>query len=72
MCDVIGMLLFFFGHEMCEQVNWQRKNDGRILLGTDARQGLQVAQLQSNKKGVEKNDVTYIDCALTWTPPFQL
>ncbi len=58
-----------FGHEMCEQVNWQRENDGRVLLGADARQGLQIAELQSNEKGVEKNDVTYMYCTISRTDP---
>ena len=33
-------------HKRSDQVNRQRENDGRILFGTDAGQGLQVTQLQ--------------------------
>ena len=31
---------------MSDKVDWQRENDGRVLFGTDAGQGLQVTQLQ--------------------------
>ena len=38
--------LLFSLHKRSDQVDRQRENDGRILFGTDAGQGLQVTQLQ--------------------------
>ena len=44
--------LFF--HEMREQVDWQGKNNRRVLLGADARQCLQITKLEKKKKGEKR------------------
>ena len=31
-----------FRHKMANEINWQRKNDGRVLFCTDAGQRLQI------------------------------
>jgi hypothetical protein len=52
------------GHEMSDHVDRQRKNDGRVLLGADASQRLQIPKLQKNegkwkmKKFKNKNQKT--------------
>ncbi len=39
------------GHEMSDHVDRQRKNDGRVLLGADASQRLQIPKLQKKNEG---------------------
>ena len=34
------------GHEVGDEVDGQREDDGGVLLSADARQGLQIAKLQ--------------------------
>ncbi len=41
------------GHEMGDHVDRQRKNDGRVLLGADASQCLQIPKLQKKWRKVE-------------------
>ncbi len=41
------------GHEMSDHVDGQRKNDGRVLLGADASQRLQITKLQKKWRKVE-------------------
>ena len=42
------------GHEVVDEVDGQREDDGGVLLSADARQGLQIAKLQKNSRW-EKN-----------------
>ena len=48
-------------HEMSDKVDWQRENDGRVLFGTDAGQGLQVTQLQKLKSFYWENEPLFKD-----------
>ena len=48
-----------FLHKTANQINWQRKNDGRVLFCTDAGQRLQIPQL--------KVSANIMQCLQYWT-----
>ena len=43
------------GHEVGDEVDGQREDDGGVLLSADARQGLQIAKLQQKFALGQKN-----------------